>query len=312
MATIIGLYPGQGSQEPQMALDLYAASASVKHIFALARDISHVHLYKLLTSATEAELKQTKNTQLVVTLASRAAEIRLLELGHHFTAHSGFSLGELAAYASGGILSDQSLFELINIRAGFMDQESKKIAEYLGELGMAAVIGLDFETVEHLVKSIEGLYASNDNSPTQVVIAGTLQAIGDAEALLKANGARRIIPLKVSGPFHTPLMEGAVPCFEEAISDLHFKDPSETIISSVDGKPITTAGEAKATLAAQLAKPVRWTKTIETIQSLVREETIVGEVGYGSVLTNLVKDRLACLPLGSEAAIHALEKGRTV
>ena len=309
MAAIIALYPGQGSQEPKMALDLYQASSKVKELFALASDISHVNLRKLLESGTKEELQQTKNTQLVVTLASRSAHLRLIELGHTFVGHSGFSLGELAAYTSSGIMSDKTLFELITIRSSLMDQESEKIEKRIGNVGMAAVIGLDYERVATLLHGHNTLFVSNDNSPTQVVIAGTMAAIEEIQPTLKSHGARRIIPLKVSGPFHTPFMEGAIPCFKAAIEDLSFSDPKERVISSVTGEAIIDSVQAKETLITQLAKPVRWTKAVGTLAAGIEPETIVGEVGYGSVLSKLVGDRLTALPLGSEEQIQTFNKG---
>ena len=292
-----------------MALDLYQASSKVKELFTLASDISHVNLRKLLESGTKEELQQTKNTQLVVTLASRSAALRLSELGHTFIGHSGFSLGELSAYATSGIMSDKTLFELITIRATLMDQESEKIEKRIGKIGMAAVIGLDYERVANLLHNHETLFVSNDNSPTQVVIAGTMAAIEEIQPTLKSHGARRIIPLRVSGPFHTPFMEGAIPCFKAAIEDLSFNDPRERVISSVTGEAIIDSVQAKETLITQLAKPVRWTKAVGTLAAGIEPETIVGEVGYGSVLSKLVGDRLTALPLGSEEQIQIFNKG---
>ena len=309
MAAIIALYPGQGSQEPKMALDLYQASSKVKELFTLASDISHVNLRKLLESGTKEELQQTKNTQLVVTLASRSAALRLSELGHTFIGHSGFSLGELSAYATSGIMSDKTLFELITIRATLMDQESEKIEKRIGKVGMAAVIGLDYERVANLLHNHKTLFAANDNSPTQVVIAGTMTAIEEIQPTLKSHGARRIIPLKVSGPFHTPFMEGASSCFKAAVEDLPFSDPTQRVISSVTGEAIINSLQAKETLITQLAKPVRWTKAVNTLAASIEPETIVGEVGYGSVLSKLAGDRLTSLPLGSEEQIQTFNKG---
>jgi [acyl-carrier-protein] S-malonyltransferase len=309
MAPIIALYPGQGSQEPKMALDLHQASSRVRELFTLASDISHVNLRNLLENGGREELQRTKNTQLAVTLASRSAHVRLTELGHAFAAHSGFSLGELSAYAGSGIISDETLFELVAIRAALMEQEARRIQAALGEVGMAAVIGLPYDAVSELIKDRNDVYAANDNSPVQVVISGTLKAIEEVQERLKEHGAKRIIPLRVSGPFHTPLMEGAIPCFEAAIGSLPLHDPRELVISSVTGMPVTSATQAKRTLITQLSKPVRWTKAVNTITSVKDSDSIVGEVGHGEVLAKLVRDRLSVLPLGSEERIRAFHKG---
>ncbi|NLZ77828.1 MAG: ACP S-malonyltransferase [Spirochaetales bacterium] len=309
MAAIIALYPGQGSQEPKMALDLYRASSRVRELFTLAGDITHVNLRNLLENGGTKELQQTKNTQLAVTLASRSAHVRLTELGHAFAAHGGFSLGELSAYAGSGIISDETLFELVAIRAALMEQEAQRIQAAHGEVGMAAVLGLPYDVVSGLIKDRNDVYAANDNSPVQVVIAGALKAIEEVQELLKEHGAKRIVPLRVSGPFHTPLMEGAVPRFEAAIGSLPFHDPAEKVVSSVTGTFITSADRAKRTLVTQLSKPVRWTKAVDTIITIQDSDSIVGEIGHGEVLAKLARDRICVLPLGSEERIREFHEG---
>jgi [acyl-carrier-protein] S-malonyltransferase len=314
MDSLIALYPGQGSQKPKMALDLYDASKQVRHLFTLASEVSGLDLYQLLADGSEEDLKQTKATQLAVTLASRSAYLRLRELGFSFTAHSGFSLGELSAYAGGGLLDDETLFTLVAKRAALMDEEARKIEETQGKLGMAAIIGLDYATVEQALREaqIPGVYASNDNSATQVVIAGLQESISKGKEVLQAKGARRVIPLKVSGPFHTPFMEGATEPFSAFLETLKFKDPHSLVISSVDGTVIRSAQEAKEHLAMQLAKPVRWTEAMKHLASISQEEHAqVAEVGFGTVLSGLWKNSNAAIPcrnLGSEDAIWAYRK----
>ncbi len=314
MDTLIALYPGQGSQKPQMALDLFAASKQVQNLFALASEVSHIDMYKLLAEGTEEELKQTKMTQLAVTLASRSAQIRLAELGTSFAAHSGFSLGELAAYAAAGIFDDETLFTLIGKRASLMDEEAQKVSNIYGELGMAAVIGLNYQTVTSALaaSNIERIYASNDNSEKQVVIAGLQLSIAQAKELLTEQGARRVIPLRVSGPFHTPLMEDATKPFSDFLDTLTFKAPQGLVISSVDGQPITSAESAKEHLSMQLARPVRWTQVMKALEAIRAEKACnVAEVGFGSVLTGLWKNSESespCQNLGEEDAIQAYRK----
>ncbi len=211
-----------------MALDLYDASKQVRNLFALASEVSGLDLYQLLAEGSEEELKQTVATQIAVTLASRSAYLRLTELGFSFAAHSGFSLGELSAFAGGGILDDETLFSLVTKRAALMDEEARKIEEAQGKLGMAAIIGLGYATVEQALREaqIPGVYASNDNSASQVVIAGLQESITQGKEVLQAKGARRVIPLRVSGPFHTPFMEGATKPFSAFLGTLNFKEPT--------------------------------------------------------------------------------------
>ncbi|MGH0052555.1 MAG: ACP S-malonyltransferase [Sphaerochaetaceae bacterium] len=318
MDSLIALYPGQGSQKPKMALDLFAASKQVKALFALASEVGGLDMYQLLNEGSESELKQTKATQLAVTLASRSAYLRLTELGFSFIAHSGFSLGELASYAGGGILDDQALFTLVTKRATLMEKEAKKIEETQGKLGMAAIIGLDYATVEQVLREedISGIFASNDNSAKQVVISGLQESIAKSKEILQAKGARRIIPLRVSGPFHTPLMEGTTTAFSAFIQDIPFHDPHSLVISSVDGKLIRNVTEAKEQLTKQLAKPVRWTKVMERLSAIAQEQEVqIAEVGFGSVLSGLWKNNnmeSLCRNLGEEDEIQAYKKEITV
>lgn len=313
MASIVALYPGQGSQYPKMALDLYDASKQVQDLFALASEVSGINLYTLLNEGTEDDLKQTTATQLVVTLASRSAHLRLKELGHRFVGHSGFSLGELAAYAAGGILDDTTLFTIIKGRASLMDREAKKAQEVHGNLGMAAVIGLGYDKVASILAEggIKGLYPANDNGPSQVVVSGLVGSIEEAKPLLIAQGARRVIPLKVSGPFHTPFMQEAESEFRTFLNGLTFSDPKETVISSVDGKAIVDAQDARNHLALQLANPVRWTLVMQNINLLKEEkQALVAEVGAGTVLAGLWKNSGlggSCLGLGLDTAIQTLQ-----
>ncbi|HKL57196.1 MAG TPA: ACP S-malonyltransferase [Sphaerochaeta sp.] len=319
MVNIIALYPGQGSQEPKMALDLYAASKKVRDLFALASEVTHTDLHSLLSTGSEDDLKQTEVTQLVVTLANRASHVRLSELGFTTLCHTGLSLGELSAYAGGGIISDEILFKLVQKRSLLMALAGARIEEKHGKLGMAAVIGMGFEKVEAVLKEcdISSLFPSNDNGPNQVVIAGLESAIQEAKPHLIGAGARRVLTLKVSGAFHTPFMQDALEEFSSYLQGLQFDDPKERVISSVTSEEVTTAKRAKELLAMQLANPVRWTKVMQAASSIketmgntpIQEQPMVAEVGPGTVLTGLWKNSglpAFCTPLGREGEIQAI------
>lgn len=314
MAQIIALCPGQGSQRPKMALDYYQESGRVRDLFALSSDITGIDAYALLSEGTEEELTKTKAAQLAITLATRSAVIRLQELDVNFIAYCGFSLGELAAYGSAGIFDDETLFRIIKTRAALMDDQATQAQEKYGHLSMAAVIGLDYEQVSTTLKEedLKGVYAANDNGPTQVVISGLENSIAQAKQLLLEKGARRVIPLKVSGPFHTPFMDGATESFRSFLADLRFNDPSLTVVSSVDGSIITTKEEARDHLAKQLAMPVRWMRVMQEVSMLAKQTGAqVAEVGYGTVLSSLCKNSaldLNCLTLTEEAALKAFAK----
>ena len=321
MVNIIALYPGQGSQEPKMALDLYAASKKVRDLFALASETTHTDLYSLLNTGTEDDLKRTEVTQLVVTLANRATQIRLTELGLRVICNSGLSLGELSAYTNGGVMDDETLFSLVQKRALLMAEAGLNIEKKYGKLSMAAVIGMNYTNVEKILRenSIQGIYPSNDNGPNQVVIAGLEASIEEAKSHLITGGAKRVLPLKVSGAFHTPFMQDATEEFSAFLDSLQFSDPTQRIISSVTAEEVLTAKRAKELLGMQLANPVRWTKVMQKISSMKEESeqapqkypTILAEVGPGMVLTGLWKNSglpAFCSPLGKEGEIQAMRE----
>jgi [acyl-carrier-protein] S-malonyltransferase len=298
-----------------MALDLYETSAAVRDLFSLASEVCETDLYDLLENGTPEDLQDTAVTQPVVTLASRASYIRLRESGVSFLCHGGFSLGELAAYAGGGIFDDRTLFSIVRKRGLLMAKAGEEAQKREGELGMAAVIGLGFAQVERLLAAerLEGLFCANDNGPRQVVISGRKQMIAQARQLLTEHGARKVIPLRVSGPFHTPFMEEATAEFSAFLASQTFFDPTEPVVSSVVGKPVASSREARELLSRQLASPLRWTATMQTACSLAegKDGVTVGELGAKPVLSGLWKSSglpFDCRPLGSEEEIMTLKK----
>lgn len=305
---IIALYPGQGSQQHGMGLSFYDQSEQVRALFAQVSEIAQRDMYALLKEGSDREL--TTYAQLAITLVNRSAYLRIRERGITVTAHAGFSLGELSAYAGAGILDDKTLFQIILKRMALMDEMSEKARTTHGELAMVAAIGLDYSSIEAVLKSegIDGLYAANDNAPLQVVLSGTMAALERARKPLSRAGVRRLIPLKVSGPFHTPFMSEATTPFALYLDSLPFSEPKEPVYSSIDGKRVETSLQARSNLASQLARPVRWT---HLLAELTRRATPFGEVGNGTVLSGLCRNNetaYACMSLGNEEAIeHAMK-----
>lgn len=313
MVKLIALYPGQGSQFPKMALDLFHASKKVQDLFALASEACSEDLYKILNEGTEQDLQDTKITQLVVTLANRAAYTRLQEKGVDFLCHAGFSLGELSSYAGGGIFDEQTLFAIVKRRGILMAKAAGEAEKKQGKLGMAAVIGLGFAEVEALLEAekLEGLYCANDNGPKQVVISGRERMIAQAKDLLMGHGARRVIPLKVSGPFHTPFMDDATAEFSDFLASCTFQDPTEPVISSVNGDFVGSKEEALSLLSRQLASPLRWTATMQKVVAFAetQDAALLGELGGKDVLSGLWRSSglpYACKCIGTEAAIETI------
>lgn len=313
MVNYVGLFPGQGAQFPHMGLDLYKKYQKVRDLFSLSSDLSGVDLYALLESGSDEELQKTHYTQLLITLINQSCSIVLKDIDYVSVCAAGFSLGELSAYKEASIFNEETLFSLVYARGNIMSKHGYVVQQKLGAIGMAAVMGLNFDTVDMIIKDsrIQHLYAANDNSESQVVVSGLFSSLSQLEPLLKEKGAKRIIPLKVSGPFHTPLMSEAKDEFEEVLAKHDFMDPMIPIYSNVNSSLITKAAEAKQLLAHQLTSPVRWTRIVKNLESTWAHYKMI-EVGPNKVLTALCRSTsLQCSVSGSVEDIEKLEKEGT-
>jgi [acyl-carrier-protein] S-malonyltransferase len=296
-----------------MALDLFEAGGTeVKKLFTLASLVMGQDMKMLLEQADAQTLQRTDIAQVALTLANLAAAAFLREHGCVPQTVAGFSLGEYAALETAGVISSGDCFSLVKIRGKAM-QDAVDSRESEDAPGMAAVIGLSPEKVEALVAEWTGaglteLYCANFNSPRQTVIAGTAEALRKAAERFKEAGARRFIPLKVAGPFHSPLIAQAAELFGPALEAVHFNDPLIPLYSNVSGKAVSSGNEAKALALQHITSPVRW--TVEE-QAITTAGTIDGvlETGPGTVLRGLWKESgspLPCYAAGTVADSAAL------
>lgn len=312
------LFPGQGAQRPGMALDLFDASEGVRALFDLASGIVGRDMRALLAEADAETLKRGDIAQPAITLANLAASAVLRERGIVPAAAAGHSLGEYAALAVCGIISEADAFYLTAKRGEFMQGAADALGS--GGGGMAAVLGLPPEEAVRALEAaaIPGLYAANFNSPRQTVVSGTEEALVSAEALFKAAGAKRVIRLPVAGPFHCPLMAAAADRFAPVLDAAAFADPSVPFYSNVTGAPVASGAEAKALALRQICAPVRW---LDEERALAASGIAAAlEVGPGRTLCGLWKDAgadttgILCHSAGTLAdigkAIDAL-RGRT-
>ncbi|AEJ20163.1 ACP S-malonyltransferase [Gracilinema caldarium] len=307
------VFPGQGAQYPQMALDLYKASRSVQDLFAVASEAAGIDLKALLENATAEELKRTDISQPTITLANLAAASVLREQGVEPIACAGFSLGEYAALACTGVVSYEDCFKLVTARGKAMQKVADRLAsaEAGSAPGMAAVLGLPGEQVEALIAEwkqggLPDLYAANFNSPKQVVVAGTASALDQAEERFKAAGARRVIRLQVAGPFHSPLVADALEDFAPVLEGTSFSNPTIPLFSNVTGKQVHSGMEAKKLALRQITEPVRWTSEEAQLAALGLDAVL--ETGPGKVLQGLWKDSGSAIPVygaGTSADIQA-------
>lgn len=313
MVTYAACYPGQGAQKPQMALDLHAHSQRVRDLFSLASEVCSLDLFSILQNADGATLRQTELTQVAITLANRSASLVLQDLGIDFSCHAGFSLGELSAYAGSGVLDEQSLFSVVSKRGRLMAKASVDAEKTYGTLGMAAVIGLGFDAVQSVLSHMgsDTLFCANDNGPKQVVLSGTARELARCEDALKEAGARRIIPLRVSGPFHTPFMEDAVREFSEFLESVPYSDPQGILYANVTGNRVESGTEVRKLCAMQLSSPVKW---ITTMEQMVHDGVSKAlEIGPGSVLTGLWRSSglsVDCTPAGTYDEIEKIREAQ--
>lgn len=282
-------FPGQGAQFVGMGKDLYDASSSVRELFSQADDAAGTDTAALIFDGTEEQLKQTDNTQIAVTLVNLAAREVLRERGIESTRSAGFSLGEYAAMVDAGVLTAADAFTLVIARGRIMESVSRENDEDGERAGMAAAMGKDLDEIRSILsqEQVINAYPSLYNSPVQTVVGGTPSGLAAASEALKAGGVRRIIPLKVSGPFHTPLMERAREQFAEIACDIAFADPVKPLYSNVTGGLVGSGEEARALCLDQLTHTVLW--TAEERSLLADGAELVLEVGPGTVLQGLWK-----------------------
>ncbi len=276
------LFPGQGAQYIGMGKDLYEQSSLAKNLFETANQILEYNITDIMFAGTEEDLRQTKVTQPAIFLHS---VILANVLGDEFKPDmvAGHSLGEFSALVANGALSFDDGLKLVYARAMAMQKACEAEPST-----MAAILGLDDAVVENTLKTIDEIVVpANYNSPGQLVISGSVKGIEIACEKLKDAGARRALPLKVGGAFHSPLMEPARIELAEAINNTRFNDPVCPIYQNVNAKAVTGPEEIKQNLIAQLTSPVRWSQIVQHI--IADGATKFIEVGPGNVLQGLVK-----------------------
>lgn len=275
------VFPGQGAQFPGMGKDLYESDARAREFFSRADEILGFGITGIMFEGTEDELKATRVTQPAIFLHSTILAACTDDFRPDMVA--GHSLGEFSALAAAGAMSFDDALRLVAIRA----TEMQKCCEAVPGT-MAAIIGLPDATVEDVCASVEGLViAANYNCDGQVVISGEKEAVAEACARLKEAGAKRALPLAVSGAFHSPLMEPARIELAKAIEATKIVEPVCPVYQNVTAAPETDPARIKANLLAQLTSPVRWTQSVKAMLADGAEAFV--ELGPGSVLQGLVK-----------------------
>ena len=279
------LFPGQASQKVGMGLDLKKNSEKARKYFEISNEIMECDIQSIIFNGPEEKLKRTEYTQPAIYIVSAIIGYLLIDKGLKPDALAGHSLGEYSALSIGGVFDFPTGLRLVKFRSKNMAEAGKK------EKGsMAAIVGLDDNSVQKVCSSYDGtgtVVAANYNSPGQVVISGSPDAIQWAMSAAKEAGARMAVELNVSGAFHSPLMSSARENLAEMINSLEISDSTFPVYTNVDAKPVTRNKDIKDSLIRQLESPVQWTKTILAMKKNGIQSFF--EVGPGKVLQGLNK-----------------------
>ena len=276
------VFPGQGAQFVGMGKDLFDKSAKAKDMFHKANNILKFNITDIMFDGTDEDLRQTKVTQPAIFLHSVILASMLEDFEPSMVA--GHSLGEFSALVANKVLTFEDGLRLVSKRALAMQ---KACDAQPGT--MAAVVGLEDETVENICNGVKEtvVVPANYNCPGQLVISGTKEGIDLVAPLLKEAGAKRVLPLSVGGAFHSPLMEPARIELAEAINDTKFNQGICPVYQNITGQPVNDPEIIKKNLVAQLTSPVLWTQTMKNI--LANGAKTIIEVGPGTVLQGLFK-----------------------
>jgi len=288
------VFPGQGSQRIGM-LDSLPDNEALPRLLDAAEALTDIDLQAIAALGPESEIADTRVAQPLIYLADWCWASALIEAGVSPSIVAGHSLGEFAALAVAGVYSVEAGLELVVERSKLM------AATAVSAPGtMAAVLGLQGDTIATVIAHIDGVWLANDNSDGQVVVSGTRSGVEAATEALVEAGARKVVPLSVAGAFHTPLMEPARAAFEEILRGADFRDAMVPVVQNTKPTPATAAEVIRERLVNQMVAPVRWT---ETMAQLATDGPLtVVESGPGSVLTGLARRVAGVSALAVEAS----------
>ncbi len=278
------LLPGQGSQHVGMGSDLVESLPLVRQIYERADELLDLPLSEICREGPEDRLRRTENAQPAILVHSYAIWRALPEnLRQGAAAAAGHSLGEFSAYLIADAISFDDALRIVRRRGELMAEAG---SERPG--AMSAVLGLEADVVAEVCRETTGIVVpANYNAPGQVVISGEVEAVGTAGEALREAGARRVMPLNVSGAFHSPLMESARQELEEMLAGTEIADPVFPVVANISAEPVETGPSARELLVSQLTGAVRWSDGILRIGRMGISSFV--EIGPGSVLTGLLR-----------------------
>lgn len=275
------IYPGQGAQKYLMGKDFYDTFEVCRNIFDKADELLDISVTDLCFTENE-KLHQTAYTQAALVTTCLAITAQLNAQGFFPQVTAGLSLGEYAAIAAAGGLSYEDAIRTVRARGIYMEE-----AVPGGQGTMAAILGMEAEPIEEVLKNVEGAYVANYNCPGQIVITGRKEAVEEACVRLKEAGAKRCMPLNVSGPFHSPYLQGAGDKLAEFMENVQFRPLQVPYVTNVTAEFVEDSAETKVLLQKQVSSSVRWQQSVE---KMIEEgvDTFV-EIGPGKTLAGFIR-----------------------
>lgn len=285
MKRIACMFPGQGSQVVGMGQELYEQYPEIQQLYHKANEVLNKDLQDIMFNGPQAVLTETENTQPALLLTSTAVYALLQKENITPTMVVGHSLGEYSALVAAGALKVEEALPLVQTRGRLMEKAYPK-----GKGTMAAVLGMTEEEIVAVLENVaesEVVDIANLNCPGQIVISGSKGGVDEAAELLKEAGARRVLPLNVSGPFHSRLMKDANEAFQQHLDETTIENATIPVYANVTAQPVQNKAEIKDLLIKQLYSPVRFEQSIRNM--LEQEVDAFVEVGTGTVLSGLVR-----------------------
>ena len=281
MGKIAFVYPGQGAQKVGMGKDFYENSERSKEIFDLAASVLDFDIKQVCFEENDF-INNTKYTQAALVTTCLAMTKEVLALGIKPDVTAGLSLGEYAAIATAGGMSDEEAIKTVRVRGILMDEAVPD-----GKGAMAAVLGMTGEAVYEVVKDLADVSIANYNCPGQIVITGEKSAVENAGKVLSENGAKRVIPLNVSGPFHSAFLKGAGETLGETLETVDWKELEIGYVTNVDASLVTDIRQTKDLLMKQVSSSVLWEQSVKNMIEM-GVDTFV-EIGPGKTLAGFIK-----------------------
>lgn len=281
MSKIAFIYPGQGAQKAGMGKDFYEQSELAKAIYDKASEILQMDMKALCFEENEY-LDQTEYTQAAMVTTGLAMTRVLREKGIRPDVTAGLSLGEYCAICAAGGMKEEDAIRLVRTRGILMQNTVPK-----GEGAMAAILGMEAEEIQEILKTLKDVTIANDNCPGQIVITGKTKAVKQAMDALKAAGAKRTVLLNVSGPFHSPMLEPAGEALAREMEDMVFQRLQIPYVTNVTADYVTDIAETKPLLEKQVSAPVRWRESME--QMIAHGVTTFIEIGPGKTLNGFLR-----------------------